>query len=329
MRENRADTALAVAFAVLLHAVPLLLLLLASLWRAPPPSAAGEPISADVVDVNALSASMRSALQREPEPLAQASPPAQALQEPLPEEALPEPLPEDALPEALEESLEPPPPEPPPPEQQLQPQESLPDPDDVDQEEVKPDSASSDTAAREQEARQRQAQVDLTDRERQQQAEQRTRTAMQVERDLQLADIRRQRAAEKRTIDLSTEKIRQMAEREARRASEAAASASTPPGNRGADPNLNAAYAKALTEAIRSNWTQPDNVSSSQVCKIVIRQIPGGEVVDAQVDPSCPYDEQGRRSVEAAVLKAQPLPYRGYESVFNRSLTINFRAEDR
>ena len=320
MRENRADTALAVAFAVLLHAVPLLLLLLASLWRAPPPSAAGEPISADVVDVNALSASMRSALQREPEPLAQASPPAQTP---------PEPLPEDALPEALEESFESPPPEPPPPERQLQPQEQLPDPDEVDQQEVKPDSASSDTAAREQEARQRQAQVDLTDRELQQQAEQRTRTAMQVERDLQLADIRRQRAAEKRTIDLSTEKIRQMADREARRASAAAASASPPPGNRGADPNLKAAYSKALTDAIRSNWTQPDNVSSSQVCKIVIRQIPGGEVIDAQVDPSCPYDEQGQRSVEAAVLKAQPLPYRGFESVFNRSLTINFRAEDR
>ena len=320
MRENRADTALAVAFAVLLHAVPLLLLLLASLWRAPPPSAAGEPISADVVDVNALSASMRSALQREPEPLAQASPPAQTP---------PEPLPEDALPEALEESFESPPPEPPPLERQLQPQEQLPDPDEVDQQEVKPDSASSDTAAREQEARQRQAQVDLTDRERQQQAEQRTRTAMQVERDLQLADIRRQRAAEKRTIDLSTEKIRQMADREARRASAAAASASPPPGNRGADPNLEAAYSKALTDAIRSNWTQPDNVSSSQVCKIVIRQIPGGEVIDAQVDPSCPYDEQGQRSVEAAVLKAQPLPYRGFESVFNRSLTINFRAEDR
>ena len=315
MRENRADTALAVVFALLLHVVPLLLLLTASLWRTPPSSAAGEPVNADVVDVNALSASMRSALRREPEPLAQASPPAQAPQEPLPEEALPEPLEE--------------PPEPPPPEQQLQPQESLPDPDDVDQEEVKPDSASSDTAVREQEARQRQAQVDLTDRERQQQAEQRTRTAMQVERDLQLADIRRQRAAEKRTIDLSTEKIRQMADREARRASAAAASASPPPGNRGADPNLKAAYSKALTDAIRSNWTQPDNVSSSQVCKIVIRQIPGGEVIDAQVDPSCPYDEQGQRSVEAAVLKAQPLPYRGFESVFNGSLTINFRAEDR
>ncbi|MEQ1514303.1 MAG: TonB C-terminal domain-containing protein [Lysobacteraceae bacterium] len=313
MRENRADTALAVVFALLLHLVPLLLLLAASLWRAPPSSAAGEPISADVVDLNALPSSIRSALRREPVPLATPPP------EPQPE-ALEEPPPEETLPEPLEET---------PPEQQLQPQEQLPDPDEVDQEEVKPDSASSDTAAREQEAKQRQGQVDLTERDRQQQAEQKARTAMELERERQLADIRRQRAEQQRAIDLSEEKLRQMADREARRASTAAASASPPPGNRGTEPNLNAAYTKALTDAIRSNWTQPDNVSALQVCKIVIRQIPGGEVVDAQVDPSCPYDEQGRRSVEAAVLKAQPLPYRGFESVFNRTLTINFRAEDR
>jgi colicin import membrane protein len=310
MRENRADTALAVVFALLLHLVPLLLLLAASLWRAPPSSAAGEPISADVVDLNALPSSMRNALRREPVPLAQATPPPEGLDEPPPEETLPEPLEESS-------------PEEPPPEQQLKPQEQLPDPDEVDQEEVKPDSASSDTAAREQEAKQRQAQVDLTERELQQQAEQRARTAKE------LADIRRQRAEQQRAIDLSEERLRQMADREARRASAASASASPPPGNRGTEPNLSAAYSKALSDAIRNNWTQPDNVSSLQVCKIVIRQIPGGEVVDAQVDPSCPYDEQGRRSVEAAVLKAQPLPYRGFESVFSRTLTINFRAEDR
>lgn len=314
MRENRADTALAIVFALLLHAVPVLLLLVASLWRTPSSSAAGEPISADVVDLNALSASMRSALQREPVPLAQTPPP-----------PLEEPLPEEPLPEALEEPL----PEETPPEQQLQAQEQLPDPDTVDQQEVKPDSASADTAAREQEARQRQGQVDLTERERQQQAEQKARTAMQLERDRQLADIRRQRTEQQRKIDLSEERLRQLADRRAQQASNNAANASPPPGNRGVDAALRAAYIDALTKAIRMNWTQPENVSSTVACKIVIRQIEGGEVIDAQVDPSCPYDEQGRRSVEAAVLKAQPLPYQGFESVFNRTLTINFRGEDR
>lgn len=316
MRENRADTALAVVFALLLHAVPVLLLLVASLWRTPTSSAAGEPISADVVDLNALSASMRSALRREPEPLARATPP----------EPLEKPLPEEPLPEALEEPL----PEETPPERQLRPQEQLPDPDTVDQQEVKPDSTSSDTAAREQEAKQRQSQVDLTERERQRQAEEKARTAMQLERERQLADIRRQKVENDRQIALAEERLRQLADRRAQQASNtAAASAAPPPGDRGTDAALRAAYIDALTKAIRMNWTQPENVSSTVACKIVIRQIAGGEVVDAQVDPSCPYDEQGRRSVEAAVLKAQPLPYRGFESVFNRTLTINFRGEDR
>ena len=323
MRENRADTALAIVFALLLHAVPVLLLLVASLWRTPQSTAAGEPISADIVDPNALSASMRSALRREPVPLAQATPPSEP-----PPEPLEEPLPEEPLPEALEEPL----PEETPPQQQLQPQEQLPDPDVVDQQEVKPDSASAEIAAREQEAKQRQAQVDLTERERQRQAEEkaRTATAMQLERERQLADIRRQRTEQQRKIDLSEERLRQLADRSAQQASNAAAAnASPPPGERGTDAALRAAYIDALTKAIRMNWTQPENISSTVACKIVIRQIAGGEVIDAQVDPSCPYDEQGRRSVEAAVLKAQPLPYRGFESVFNRTLTINFRGEDR
>jgi hypothetical protein len=41
-----------------------------------------------------------------------------------------------------------------------------------------------------------------------------------------------------------------------------------------------------------------------------------------QGQPELPYDEAGKRSIEAAVLNAQPLPYRGFESVFAR--TLNF-----
>jgi colicin import membrane protein len=91
---------------------------------------------------------------------------------------------------------------------------------------------------------------------------------------------------------------------------------------------LAARYAAALQAAILRNWTRPESVPLGQRCKIVIRQAVGGIVVDAKVDPSCPYDELGRRSVEAAVLKAEPLPYAGFESVFNRTLILNFEAQD-
>ena len=84
----------------------------------------------------------------------------------------------------------------------------------------------------------------------------------------------------------------------------------------------------ALTQAIRSNWTRPDNVPRTVRCAIHITQLPGGKVIDVQVDAACPYDALGRRSVEAAVLKAQPLPYAGFEPVFSRELKLNFQAED-
>lgn len=309
MRENRVDIAQACLLALLVHLVPLLLLLVASLWQPPPSLSAGEPVVADVIDPNALSANMRNALRRPPEPLSNPEP-----GPPAP------PLPEEALPEPLEET---------PPEPQLQPQEQLPDPDTVDQQEVKPDAIADAAAQREQEARRRQAQVDLTDeRRRQEQAEQR-QTEMQRQRDQQLADIRRQRDQAQREAALAEARLRQLADERARRASATAAAAAPPPGNRGTDPDLTALYRQALIEKIRGNWTQPDNVSPTQVCKIVIKQIPGGEVISAEVDPSCPYDEAGRRSVEAAVLKAQPLPHKGFETVFSRTLTLNFRAEDR
>jgi colicin import membrane protein len=314
MRETRVDTAFAIVLALLLHAIPLALLLLAALWPGHDEAAsAGEPILADVVSLDALSPNMRSALQRAPEPLAEADP----AQTPPPE----------ALPEALDEPAETPP------EQQLQPQEQVPDPAETQQDEVVPDSEADDTAEREQEAQRRQGQRDLTeDRDTQEDPEQRRQTEMERQRQQQLADIRRQRAEAARQAELSEERLRQLADRRAQQASsEAATDASgmPPTGNRGTAADPSTAYAKAIADAIRRNWVRPDNILPSQRCRIVIRQLPGGEVIDAQVDPTCPYDELGRRSVEAAVLKAQPLPYAGFERSFQRTLILNFQAEDR
>ncbi|MFD0725798.1 TonB C-terminal domain-containing protein [Lysobacter brunescens] len=310
MRENRADTVLAVVIAVLLHGVLLLLLVVGSWFRPASSLAAGEPISADVVDPNTLSARMRAALRADPVPLPEPAEP-EPVEEPLPEAPLPDPLPEAVV------------------EEQLKPQEQLVDPDTVDQQEVKADATSAETAQREQEAKRRQGQVDLTERERQQQAEQRAKNEMQRQREQQLEDIRRQRAQAQREAELAQAKLQQLADARARQASSAANSnASPPPGQGGAGPNLLAAYQQALQQAILANWTRPESVPLGQRCKIVIRQIPGGQVIEAQVDPSCPFDEPGRRSVERAVLLAQPLPYKGFESVFSRTVTLNFRAED-
>lgn len=320
MRETRADTRRAVASALVLH-VLLFALMFAGLWwtrTAAPLSAAGPVIEADLIDPAALAAPLRSALDDAADTPVPPSEP-----EPLPE---PEPEPEPAPPR--EEA-------PVPPEAQPQPQDVVADPDLREQERVERDAEAARRAAAEQEERRRQEQIDLTQRKRQEAAEREAKARKQQEIADKLAKIRAERQKAERQAKLAEQKLRQLKDAQARNAAEAAAqadaeaTASPPPGAGGRNNDLLARYAAALQAAVRSNWTQPDNIPAGQRCLIIIHQLPGGEVLDAKVDPSCPYDERGRREVEAAVLKAQPLPYAGFEPVFQRTLRLNFEATAR
>ena len=316
MRETRADTTQAFFYAVGLHVLLFALAFVGLLWTrsSAPAAAGGSVVEAELIDANALSSKMRRALLDRPEPVSPEQ--VQAIQPPEEQAApelqpLPEPVPEDSLVQ-----------------QQDQAQERVPEPDIEEQELVERDAVSLERREREQEEKRRQEQIDLTERERQEEAEKQQRLAAE-----QLEDVRVLRAIAKRDARLAEEKLQQLADRRARQASEEAAiadaSASAPPGNQGVDSGLAARYAAALSEAIRRNWSRPDNVPLGQICRITIRQLPGGEVVDVEVSPSCPYDDLGKRSVEAAVLKAQPLPYAGFEEVFNRTLILKFDAQDR
>ena len=319
MKETRADTVQSFIAALLLHALLFLFMYVGLLWTRSEASASlkGPAIEAELVDPNALSASMRRALQSrpvtEPAPAPAPTPPEPQETAP-PEQPKPEPVPQDS-------------PEPPQPVAQ----ERVPEPDTREQEAVSRASvAPKPPADKEQEAKRRQEQIDLTERERKEEAE-RTRRLSEMERmrQQQIADIRRQREQLRKESTLAEQKLKQIAN--ARNAADAAAqsdaAASPPPGNNGVDDNLKAQYYGAIADAIRRNWTRPDDIPNAP-CPIRIRQVPGGEVIDVEVLPACPYDELGRRSVEAAVLKAQPLPYAGFESVFARELTIRFRPNE-
>ncbi|WP_202844431.1 cell envelope integrity protein TolA [Luteimonas saliphila] len=307
----------AIAWAVVVHLLVAAILLLSPLlsWDPDRISVAGAPSMEAVLDVSdAEQRAVERALAVEPEPMpAPVLPVPEPVEEDVapPPQPIPEPVPEDA-----------------PVQPQPTPQERVPEPAPVDQDEVRRDAeAERARIDREQEEKRRQEQIDLTERKRQEEAEQKRRLAQE-----QLERIRAERAREERQARLAEERLKQLADREARQASQQAAaqqSSAPPPGNQGVDTGLSARYAAALQEAILRNWTRPETVPIGQRCRIVIRQIPGGEVVSAEVDPSCPYDELGRRSVEAAVLKAQPLPYVGFESVFQRTLLLNFTAQDR
>ena len=288
MKETRADTRTALLQALGLHAVLFALMFAGLNWtRSNVAEAAhGEVIEADLVDPSALSAAMRSALQREP---VQPPPPVeQPVVEPEPE-PLPEPIVE---------------PEPPPP---------VPEPAPVEQERVQRDAPSPDVAkvAKEQDEKRKQPeQVDLD-----------------AQKQKALAEIRRQRelAAKERTQ--AEMRAQQLADARASQ-TDAVSPASPPRGNPNSRSSNQAAYIVALQDAILRQWTRPESVKLDDVCQVLIRQIPGGEVVSVEITPSCPYDALGRRSVEAAILKASPLPYAGFEDAFIRDPVLKFRARD-
>jgi colicin import membrane protein len=322
---DREDLWPSVALAVGVHVAIALLFFLGSIfsWEREMPAAAGLPSLEASLD---MSASEARAAERALERAEDIEPLPAPIEEPAEEETVPPPQP---IPEPRPQDS-------PVPQQQVA-QERVPVPDTTEQERADALAVSREKALREQEEKRRQEQIDLTERQRQEEAERRQRLAAQqaeAERQKKLDEIRRQRAQLEREQALAQQKLRQITEARARQAAAAsaqseAATASPPAGNAGADPNLSGEYAAAIQRAVLSQWVRPDSVPLGQRCSISIRQLPGGEVVEARVSPSCPYDDAGKRSIEAAVLRAQPLPYRGFESVFQRNLTFNFTAQDR
>lgn len=305
MRETRTDAARAFGYAIGLHALLFALAFVGLWWTRvhPPLVAAGAPVEAELVDASSLSAAMRRVLSERPQTeTAMSSPPLQPLPEPAPQEAPepPQPIAQEPLP--------------------------VPEPEEQAQESPLAQTPVEETPMPE--PQQRQEQADLTDVEKQKLA-QRTRrlSALQEQRQQQLDDIRRQRA--EAAVD-AQENLEEPAQRDARSAAEAAAAAdASASGPKGViDRELLARYRAAIQDLVERNWTRPDSVPPGASCKVAIVQIPGGEVISAEVVAGCPYDELGRRSIEAAVLRAQPLPYAGFESVYSRELIFTFRAPD-
>lgn len=326
----------AVAWAIGLHLLLLVVLLVSPYfkWDRDRLSAGGSEAMEATLDVSAADQrAVERALDFQPAPMPE------PVQEPAPEDTIPPPQP---IPEPAPQDA--------PVERQAQAQERVPVPDDVDQDEARRDAISQEKARQEQEAKRRQEQIDLTERKRQEQAEQQRRLAAQQEEDRQkriaaeaqqkaeadkrLEEIRRQRAQAAREAQLAEQKLRQLADASARQAAASANQSqygqpAAPAGNGGTDADLRGRYAAAIQEAVLRQWTRPESVPVGTRCRVVITQLPGGEVMSAKVQPGCAMDAAGQDSVERAVLKAQPLPYRGYESVFARTLTLNFEARDR
>jgi colicin import membrane protein len=294
VKQTRADNTISLVQGIGLH-VLLFALLFAGFklpHDVPMQAAQGDPIEADLVSATDLSAAMQRALQRKPvEP-----------------EHAPTPVPEP-LPQPLDET-------PPPKLAELPP--PVPDPAPIEQDKVQRDAVLPPPAnvQKEQDEKRRkpdQAELDAPKPDPRQRV---------------LEEIRRQRELAARERSMAEQRAQQLADARTTTVTPNTAPSRPPPGDPDSRLRKSASYQVALMNAILRQWTRPDSVRLGQICEVLIKQIPGGEVVSVQVSPGCPYDELGRRSVEAAVLKASPLPYAGFEDVFVRNPVLKFRAED-
>lgn len=318
MRERPEDTGIAVGLAVGLHLLVVVLMFVAWLWTPAPEvlSVAGPPIEVELVQAAPVRDRERPSAATPPPAAPQpveeeAAPPPQPEPEPAPQDAVVEPQPTPQTPQAV--------------------------PDTRDQDRASRDAVSPEPPApREQEERRREEQVDLTERAPQTTPEERQRlSAQQLERLKRLAALRTQReqaANQTRMEEQRDQQLQDLAARQPPSPLPAATPTDATPtpmaGNNGVDTSLRAAYVLAIQNAVERNWRRPETIPAGQRCRIVIVQIPGGEVISADVDPTCPYDALGRDSLERAVFAASPLPYAGFEDVFERRLGLNFQPAD-
>lgn len=86
-------------------------------------------------------------------------------------------------------------------------------------------------------------------------------------------------------------------------------------------------YAEIIRQKVERNWIRPASAREGINCRVLVKQIPGGEVVDVRI-AECNGDEAVLRSIEAAVRRASPLPPPPDPALFDRSLTFDFRPRD-
>lgn len=227
---------------------------------------------------------------------------------------------------------EPPKPQPPEPEPEVvppPPEPVTPPPTDdrVDQEKIRLAAEAIEKAEREQEEKRKQEQIEL-------EREQDELTEMEAERRKQLEDIKKLREAAEANRKREEQKLAMLQDRnkqidaekqrdlENQRMEQLAAEEAQRAGNNGRDDSLLGQYKLAITTLVDRNWLRPDSLREGFRCNVTLTQIIGGEVIAVDTS-SCSGDPLVVRSLEAAVQR-EPLPYRGFESVFVRKVTIPF-----
>ena len=90
--------------------------------------------------------------------------------------------------------------------------------------------------------------------------------------------------------------------------------------------SLRGQYIADIQSKVARHWIRPASARQGLSCKVVVNQIPGGEVINVRTT-KCIGDDVFRRSVEAAVYKASPLPRPSDPGLFDREIVFNFKPQ--
>ena len=123
------------------------------------------------------------------------------------------------------------------------------------------------------------------------------------------ADAERRETAR---LAAARELLRQLAEEEALQAA--------------ASSGALADYVALIRQKVERNWVRPPGARPGIECSVLVTQIPGGEVISVRTE-RCNADEPVQRSIEAAVLRASPLPLPAEAKLFERNLRFTFKPE--
>jgi colicin import membrane protein len=282
----------AIALSVLVHSLIVAAAVLGWFtWKHEPPEPQTLAIEASVVDERELAGV--------------APPPEPAPREPAPVEPAPEP-------------------EPTPPEDEGPPK---PDPAEIERR-LQEERAEAERQEREQAEREKQAQEEArleAERKEAERVEAEKQAAAQAAAEKAAAEKKRaeeaaaRKAAEEKARKAAEEKARQAREEELRRSLEAEE-------RRNAARNSEEAarwHAQIINRVTRA-WIRPPAAVAGVNCVVLVSQVPGGEVTSVRVDSCNPNDAALRESVEAAVLRASPLPTPPPGVPFERNLRLIF-----
>ena len=92
-----------------------------------------------------------------------------------------------------------------------------------------------------------------------------------------------------------------------------------------AEETVSTQYPIAISTVIQQQWER-DSYSNllepGSSCAVRIVQLRGGDIMSVDILPECDFPKEGQAAVVDAVRRAGPLPYNGFQSVYQREIRV-------